>query len=116
MPLMPMPPMPTKWIGPMSRGSFMIPPSAVRVAATGIARRSPSGKPGEKERAGRGGLRAGPVPRHLHTQFGHPIRGIEKALPLRRRRHGGELFRIGGEPGDLAGEALRREARLLDRD
>src|ERR1700743_1232503 len=23
MPLMPMPPMPTKWIGPMSRGSFM---------------------------------------------------------------------------------------------
>src|SRR6185437_9618543 len=23
MPLMPMPPMPTKWIGPMSRGNFM---------------------------------------------------------------------------------------------
>src|SRR6516165_1109023 len=26
MPLMPMPPMPTKWIGPMSRGNFMEPP------------------------------------------------------------------------------------------
>ena len=52
-------------------------------------------------------------PGNPDDEIGEPVGGIENALPARRRGHRGELAGLGGETGDLAGEAVRREARLV---
>ena len=81
---MPMPPMPTKWIGPMSRGSFM--------------------------QSGPFSFQSGDP----HHQIGEPVGRVDDADRPGGRRHGGEPVRLGREAGDLGGEPLGRERRLLD--
>src|SRR5215471_5459805 len=108
MPLMPMPPMPTKWIGPMSRGSFMAPRQACYSGeghSAGIARwealgwsdrgrpaRSPPTLPSPQAGEGRVGVR--------------DARGPSRSLPDRDRGDGraGGAFEL--ERGDHEGELI----------
>src|SRR5262249_36125825 len=100
MPLMPMPPMPTKWIGPMSRGSFMAERflSLVRCARF-MARLRPWRQPGD-----------------LHHQIGEALSGIGGAGGAGGGRHGGKARRVGGERRDLARQAFRRKRVLAQED
>src|SRR6516165_7292210 len=103
MPLMPMPPMPTKWIGPMSRGNFMEPPLLSSEPCRSCPRNPDAGR---LSTGGRTVLRLpGLDPPDLHRQVGEPVGGVEDALAARRGGHGGELLGLGGEARDLGGEA-----------
>src|SRR5580704_7434020 len=81
MPLMPMPPMPTKCTGPMSRGSFIGAPSSRRPNLMVCAR-----------------------PRHLQDQVGQPVGGIEPAHRFGGGCHGSEPGRGANERRELGGE------------
>src|SRR3954471_22410800 len=110
MPLMPIPPIPTKWMGPISRGSLMLcsltsPPER---EATGeghgqISRAVLTGCPaleGEDK-----GFFASDS-RDFDHQIGQPLGGIEPPRPLRGCGHGGKTRGLGGEGGDLGGEPV----------
>src|SRR5215472_19189924 len=93
MPLMPIPPMPTKCTGPMSRGSLMATPVQNGGNLLG---------------------RAGP--RHRQDEVGKAVGGVEAAERPGRACHGTEALRRCGERRNLFGEPLRRERVLHDAD
>src|SRR5215472_17162340 len=97
MPLMPMPPIPTKWIAPMSRGSFIgLPLPGPRSPRAGIG--GPLGRVGGALRAGGGGhgyeflRRAGKRGDLRRQPIGREVLLLEPHRPARRGQHAG----IGG--------------------
>ena len=96
MPLMPMPPMPTKCTGPMSRGSFMrLSPRSLR--AYRMSRTLVTSTAAKSN------------PRHLHHQIGQPLGGVERAGGFGGRGHRGKPRGSRGERGDFGGQPFRRE-------
>src|SRR5271170_7161077 len=96
MPLMPMPPMPTKCTGPMSRGSFIEFPCGENAETPNLlvcARR-----------------------RHLQDQIGQPVGGVEPADRPGGRRHGRQKQRVSYKGGDLSGKPSRRKFVLYQPD
>src|SRR5580658_727447 len=91
MPLMPMPPMPTKCTGPMSRGSFI---GAPRLANSG------------------GNVLFCAGPRYLQDQPGEPVGGIETAHGSGRFSHFCQILWRCSERGDFGGEPARGEIVL----
>src|SRR5499427_2132461 len=95
MPLMPMPPMPTKWIGPISLGSFMLsfPDYLARIPLT---RRPPNSW------------------RCCHAQYqiGQPLGGVDGALGASGGGHCYELLRRAGKRADFARQPIGREIVL----
>src|SRR5215813_12990447 len=93
MPLMPMPPMPTKWIGPISLGSFML---SFPVYIPGSARRDATS------------CRCC----HAQHQLGQPLGGVGAALRAGGRGHCYELLRRAGKRGDFGCQPIGREIVL----
>ena len=91
---MPMPPMPTKWIGPISRGSFMRqrPRDQRRISALAVSHQPPACT----RSASRSAASSAPA----------AWRGLG---------HGGEPCRIGGKRGDLRRQPFGRELVLARR-
>src|SRR6186997_1077322 len=117
MPLMPMPPMPTKCTGPMSRGSFMkvalslasgapnpaLPVSAAISCRTWKAETRPAK-----------GLYSNS--RHLYYQVGQPFGGIGRAAAFGALGHLCKPRGVIRQRRDFSGQALGREVPLLDAD
>src|SRR5215472_10163984 len=109
MPLMPMPPIPTKWMGPMSRGSRMqVSPMVSCLLKTWTAGTSPAMTPA------RGKFDCWLYSRHFRHEIGEPLGGIEPAGRARRRCHGRKPGGLGGEPRNFGGETIGRELALRD--
>ena len=89
-----MPPMPTKWMGPISRGSFI---AGVLV----FCRRR---------------IIAGVHTRHPQHQIGQPLGGVDRAGRFGGGRHCGEAAGLGGQRRDLGGQPFRREIGLVEAD
>src|SRR5262252_1575205 len=94
-PLMPMPPMPTKWIGPMSRGSFMLsfPVYLLRITLTRRAANS-------RRRC------------HAQHQIRQPLGGVDGALRAGGGGHCYELLRRAGKRADFGRQPIGREVVL----
>src|SRR5215467_1658103 len=95
MPLMPMPPMPTKWIGPISLGSFMLscPVCLPRITLTHRAANS---------------WRCC----HAQHQIGQPLGGVDGALRAGGGGHCYELLRRAGKRADFGRQPIGREIIL----
>ena len=94
MPLMPMPPMPTKWIGPISRGSFIA----------------------EKPHVVDADYRERYHTRHPQHQIGEPVGGVDRAGGFGGGGHAGQTARLGGQRRDLGGQPFRGEIGLVEAD
>src|SRR5262245_30272605 len=105
MPLMPIPPIPTKWMGPISRGSLM---KVSSLTSRLMKDRHGRDKPGDRDPNAKSAvfrLNSG----DFHDQIGQPLGGIEPAGGLGGARHRRKLRGLGGKRRDFRGEAIGRE-------
>src|SRR5262249_50710764 len=112
MPLMPMPPMPTKWTGPMSRGSFIrspLPPRYALARAVAMA-------------AGDARLKQGRprtewlMPADLQHKVGQLLGRGRGARSFSRGCHAGKPCGLAQERRDFQGQSFGREVALFNPD
>src|SRR5216684_4794055 len=99
MPLMPMPPMPTKWIGPISLGSFML------SFPVYLPRITPTRRAANSWRCC-----------HAQHQIRQPLGGVDGALRAGGGGHCYELLRRAGKRAELRRKPVRREIVLAERE
>ena len=114
MPLMPMPPMPTKWIGPISRGSFIASPRSLSASCPAVCRQAVFFICSKQDVDGRDKLRrrrtlwsrtlSDPWDT-LHHQISEPVGGIGRAL---RARGCAIATRLCGDEASAVISAARR--------
>src|SRR5262249_51312125 len=117
MPLMPMPPMPTKWIGPISLGNFML-GFPVSVWRRGCGSTLWAASVHFVAMSGTGCIATPPGQAtswhccHPQDQVGKPLGRVGCALGTSGLGHCYELLRLAGKRTDLSREPSRREIVL----